>query len=139
MTKELNAIAIDRSAAGEPPDPTRFSGEVHIQLLYNTADGNRTQAVFFEASGRTRAHIHMNDQVLICIEGEGVVAAEDDAGHVKTILIRPHDTVRIPRNRWHWHGATRTSRMAHISVNVFDAGDKWDGVEERDWAEYNGG
>ena len=72
MTKELKAIAIDRSAAREPPDPTRFSGEVHIQLLCDTAHGNRIQAVFFEASGRTRAHIHMNDQVLICIEGEAL-------------------------------------------------------------------
>ena len=131
--------AIDPSLARVANDPTRFSGMVRTQVLRDTAEGIRVQAVYFSPSARTRPHIHLNDQVLHCIEGEGVVAAVRDDGVVEAVRIRPNDIVVIPKNTWHWHGATKDSWMAHIAIHVHDQGDHWEGVDQKDWALYAGG
>ena len=96
-------------------------------------------AVMFDAGARTLPHIHTNDQVLVCVAGEGVVstAPADDTPDVVTI--RASDVVHVPRNTWHWHGAKRDSPMTHLSILVQDDRDQWDGVDPKDWAEYRSG
>jgi len=136
----VSKIPVDRAAAAPRNEAQRFSGTVCIQVLQETSDGLRVQAVFFEPGARTRPHIHIHDQILHCLEGEGVVAAARDSEEKpESVRIQANDTVYIPRNTWHWHGATRANGMAHISIVVQDDGDKWQGVELKDWADYREG
>jgi quercetin dioxygenase-like cupin family protein len=135
----MRTARADRAAASPVERPERFSGNVLTQELAATAEGVQTLAVFFDAGARTRPHRHVHDQILHCFSGEGVVAADDGTGALETHRLRPQDTVVIPSRAWHWHGATRTTAMAHLSILVRDPDDEWEGVEERNWAAYEGG
>ncbi len=94
-----------------------FDGEVNTQSLVGPA----------ESSARTRPHIHEQDQVLHIIEGRGIVATEAEKEFVSV-----GDVITIPSGTWHWHGATRNSAMAHISI-MKRGRTNWT-VEEKNWA-----
>jgi quercetin dioxygenase-like cupin family protein len=94
-------------------------------------DGVELLAVFFSAGGRTRPHIHPVEQSLHVIAGEGVVAVEGERWP-----IRPGDVVVVPAGLWHWHGATPTSPMCHVSIKQGGETD-WD-QPEKDWGDYMG-
>ena len=130
---------VDRSSADWSADPSRFSGRVGRQELARTAEGLGVLAVFFEAGSRTLPHVHVNDQVLVCLEGEGVVSTATDDGDPDVTTIRASDAFRVPGGTWHWHGARRSSPMTHLSILVQDDGDQWQGVEPMDWESYRGG
>jgi quercetin dioxygenase-like cupin family protein len=103
----------DRTLAAAPERPQDFSGNVWIQPLRRSdAPGSvEVLAVFFEPGARTRPHVHGTDQVLVFVEGEGVVATEGERR-----LVRAGDVVWIPAGLWHWHGATKTAAACHLSI-----------------------
>ena len=68
--------------------------------------------VTFEPGARTIWHSHPLGQTLIVTDGTGWVRGW--GGEVQEI--RAGDVVRIPPNQKHWHGATATTSMTHISV-----------------------
>ncbi len=114
------------------PDPSTadyFDGEVKFQRLVSSADSDELDllCVYFSAGARTRPHIHHQDQVLQIIEGQGIVADETEKHVVST-----GDVITIPRGMWHWHGATRTTAMSHISTMKRGQSDFT--VEEKNWA-----
>jgi quercetin dioxygenase-like cupin family protein len=127
MFKKLRATK-DEAAPARPED---FDGVVHRQILHVPDDehGVEVLAVFFEAGGRTRPHIHEVDQTLHVLEGEGVLATETTRQ-----IIRPGDIVVVPRGVWHWHGGTPTSSMCHLSIKVL--GDTNWNPPEKNWADY---
>lgn len=86
-------------------------------------------AVFFNAGARTVPHVHETDQVLYILEGEGIVATDRERRGVKA-----GDIATIPAGTWHWHGATRTLTMAHLSVKPVGP-TNWD-VPRKNWGEY---
>ena len=110
-----------------------------LKALFNDPDGVRVQpipcdlpemksmGVYFSAGARTRPHRHENGQHMIITEGVGVIA-DEDAVHV----VRAGDVVTNPPGGWHWHGATPTTAMSHVTVEGEDAGLDLE-VEERDW------
>jgi len=120
-----------RSQAPPAKTPQNFDGTVHVQPLRQSGDSTMVDlvAVFFDPGARTRPHIHKSDQVLYVVEGEGIVASERERR-----LIRPGDLVIIPAGEWHWHGATTTSPMCHLSTRPAGATD-WD-PPVRDWTTY---
>ena len=132
----ISMVMIDRTKADWTDDPTRFSGRVGRQPLATTEEGIGALAVFFDAGSRTRPHLHAYDQMLICIDGEGVVATAAPFEDPEVVIIRPADVVHVPRSTWHWHGAKRDSPMTHVSILVQDEGDLWEGVDLKDWEEY---
>ena len=69
-------------------------------------------SVTFEPGARTAWHSHPLGQTLIVTEGTGWV--QGWGGKVQEI--RAGDVVHTPPNQKHWHGATATTRMTHISV-----------------------
>ena len=126
----MKITRIDRMQAKHDPSRTNyFDGEVNIQGLISSADSDELDLlnVYFSAGARTRPHIHQQDQVLHIIEGQGIVATETEKR-----LVSAGDVILIPRGIWHWHGATRTSAMGHISVMKRGQTD-WI-VEEKNWA-----
>ena len=69
--------------------------------------------VDFPPGARTRVHVHTVDQILIGVQGRGYVA---DAGGEQVLEVG--DTVTIPADHPHWHGAGPDGAFAHITVAV---------------------
>ena len=76
----------------------------------------RSARVAFEPGARTNWHTHPLGQTLYVVHGIGHVQKEGEPVQV----IRPGDTVFIPPNERHWHGATPTQGMVHIAIHEFD-------------------
>ncbi|HLX59115.1 MAG TPA: cupin domain-containing protein [Ktedonobacteraceae bacterium] len=126
----MKITRIDRTQAKHDPSRANyFDGEVNTQSLVGQADSSELDLlnVYFGAGGRTRPHIHQQDQVLHIIEGLGIVATETEKQ-----VVSAGDVIIVPEGTWHWHGATRTSAMAHISV--MKRGQTVWTVEEKNWA-----
>ena len=92
-----------------------FTGEVSSKLMSGAgaAEGLRLNLVSFSPGGRTKWHRHSFEQGLIVTEGRGIVATEEGE-HV----VEPGDAVVVPTREKHWHGATETTAMAHISIGA---------------------
>jgi len=119
---------VDRHKGKPPEDPSHFQGQVKIQRFRDQLPrGVEIIAVHFEASGRTRPHTHSAGQVLHVTSGKGIVA--NISGRR---FIEPGDIVIVTPGEWHWHGATTSSAMTHVAVQLPDSTD-WD-VDECDWA-----
>ena len=111
-----------------------------LRTLFNNPDSVRVQGlpcdlpefgsmvVYFGPGARTVPHMHHKGQHLVITDGTGVVA--DDSGvHV----VRAGDVISNPPGTWHWHGATPSTAMAHLTVET--PGDFDLDVERRDWAD----
>ena len=72
----------------------------------------RAPRVTFTPGARTAWHTHPLGQTLHVVFGVGRVQAE--GGPVREI--RAGDTVWIPPNEKHWHGAGPNTRMVHIAM-----------------------
>jgi quercetin dioxygenase-like cupin family protein len=127
----MRIVRLQSDQARAPKNPEYFSGTVRQQHLNSTTEpgGIDLVAVFFEPGARTRPHIHATDQALHVVEGEGVVATEQERR-----LIRTGDIVIIRAGQWHWHGATSTSAMCHLSARPVGPTD-WS-VPLQDWETY---
>ena len=124
----MDTSRIDRAQAAPNPAMAQwFAGNVLFQQLVAERDVELL-AVFFETGARTRPHIHNDDQTLYFVEGQGVVATEDE-----TIRAAMGDIVTIPAGVWHWHGATPDAPAVHISIKR-PGPTNWD-VDEKNWAE----
>jgi quercetin dioxygenase-like cupin family protein len=115
-------MAIKKLTLGKPPGkpPARpadieifTGGDVRLRELVTEADAEliRSGVVRFSAGGRTRWHHHEADQLLIVIEGHGIVEDEEVRHDV-----RAGDVVFIPRGVRHWHGSDGETELTHISV-----------------------
>ena len=68
--------------------------------------------VSFEPRARTAWHTHPLGQTLHIISGVGLVGLRNEAPK----SIRAGDTVWIPPDEEHWHGASITNSMTHIAI-----------------------
>ncbi len=97
----------------EPQVRAMFNGSVSSAPIGDAVDGNsHMNVVRFEPGGRTKWHIHPFAQALICVEGKGIVATEEQEH-----IFEPGDVIIIPSGQKHWHGGTNTTAMAHVNVN----------------------
>ena len=121
----------DPAQAGPVPDRLTALFEdatkVTVQALPCELPGVGSKAVHFQAGARTRPHRHTSGQHLVIVSGTGVVADEEQVR-----VVRVGDVVSSPPGAWHWHGATPTTAMSHVTVE--DPGLDLD-VEQRDGAE----
>lgn len=123
----MDMSRVDRDQATPNPALAQwFSGKVLFQQLVAGSDPELL-AVFFEAGARTRPHIHDDAQTLFFVEGEGIVATEDEIIHAWA-----GDYVTIPAGVWHWHGATPDTATVHISIKR-PTPTNWE-VDEKNWA-----
>ncbi len=76
----------------------------------------RSARVAFEPGARTNWHTHPLGQTLYIVHGIGHVQTK--GGPVQ--VVRAGDTVYIPPNEKHWHGATPSHGMVHIAIHEFD-------------------
>ena len=73
---------------------------------------NRSLKVLFEAGARTAWHTHPLGQTLYVLSGVGLIALRNEAPR----LIKLGDSVWIPPDVEHWHGATPNTSMTHIAI-----------------------
>jgi quercetin dioxygenase-like cupin family protein len=129
----MRSLEISREAAHPHSRPEWFSGPVWIQVLRETAEPTDLEifAVFFDAGARTMPHTHATEQLLYFVDGEGVVGVEGARR-----LYRPGGMAVVPANTWHWHGATPTSSMTHLSIRPGGPSVWAPEVAMRDWDTY---
>jgi quercetin dioxygenase-like cupin family protein len=91
-----------------------FTGTVRIDPLFESNDPARAGgiSVTFEPGARTDWHSHPLGQNLIVTAGCGLV--QSWGGTIAKI--RPGDVVWSLPGEKHWHGATATTAMTHISI-----------------------
>jgi quercetin dioxygenase-like cupin family protein len=93
----------------------------------------RVSRVTFTPGGRTNWHTHAVGQVLYVISGTGRYQLDGD----QVEEIRAGDTVIIPANSRHWHGAAPDQMMCHLALSESDdtgAAAKWlEPVSEADY------
>jgi quercetin dioxygenase-like cupin family protein len=98
-----------------PGSSETFTGRVWSSPLSRAPD--RTIAaigVMFEPSARSYWHSHPDGQVLYIATGAGRVGSAD--GSVEKMAAG--DVIYTPAGESHWHGATPTSYMMHISFTT---------------------
>ncbi len=126
----MKVTRIDRTQAShDQARASYFVGGVRTQSLVSSPESNDLDLlnVYFDAGARTIPHIHLQDQVLHILEGQGIVATETERR-----VVSAGDVIIIPAGTWHWHGATRHTAMAHISV-MKRGQTNWV-VEEKNWS-----
>ena len=91
-----------------------FTGNVRIDPLHQAPAPARVAVVnvTFEPCARTAWHSHPLGQTLIVTAGSGLVQRWE--GPVEKI--QPGDVVWSSPGEKHWHGATATTAMTHISI-----------------------
>ena len=94
-------------------DPLMTGGKVEATFLVGPDIGKELGIgiVRFSPGGRTKFHTHTSEQILYCIEGKGIVATEKEE-----IVVTPGTVVHFPVGENHWHGATKDSSFAHITI-----------------------
>ena len=91
-----------------------FTGNVWQDLIIEADEPARVRAlrVSFEPGARTAWHTHPLGQTLHVISGIGLMGLRNEAPQ----LIKAGDTVWIPPDEEHWHGASATNSMTHIAI-----------------------
>ena len=69
--------------------------------------------VNFSQGCTTGWHTHTCDQILVVTSGSGMVANEQQQQEIKV-----GDVVHIKAGERHWHGASATSPLSHITVTT---------------------
>ena len=94
-------------------DPLMTGGAVEARFLIgpDMASQLGMGIIKFGPGGRTKFHTHTSEQVLFCLEGKGIVATENEE-----IVVTPGTIVYFPAGENHWHGTTKDSSFAHLSI-----------------------
>jgi len=112
-------MKILRAAEGDTTDRTGnaiFEGQVSMRPLPQS-DHFAAAVVSFAPGAKTVMHRHTSDQLLYIVAGIGKVG-DAEGEHVVAV----GDTVLIPANTDHWHGAADTgSPMSHVTVQRSDS------------------
>lgn len=92
-----------------------FTGTVFSDEIVQGKAPSRMRAsvVSFTPGGRTAWHSHPVGQTLYCLSGAGRVQFEGQ----QVQELRPGDTVVIPPNTRHWHGAAPDKLFAHLAMS----------------------
>ena len=112
-------------------EPAHFVGAVRQHDLTAGQTEQQILGVWFPAGARTILHAHPVDQVLQCFEGEIAVAI----GTARRLL-SPGELIVVPKDVWHWHGATPVADGAHFSIKPH-ADTTWSGAPAAEQAEYD--
>ena len=95
-----------------------FTGTVYIDAIGTPTDIWRVNAttVRFTPGARTAWHAHPNGQTIYVTEGIGLVQVRGSAIEE----VRPGDRVFFEPGEDHWHGASPTRFMSHLSLVQVD-------------------
>ena len=126
-----------RAGAPAKPGPAQyFTGKVTVvELVKPEAPGRAgTGLVAFSAGARSNWHTHPAGQTLYVTDGCGWTQREGGA----VARICKGDTVYVPAGVRHWHGATATTPMTHLSITETVGGRNVDWMEPVSTAQFHG-
>ncbi len=90
-----------------------FIGKSFLAPLTSSEAQTDIANVTFEPGCRNNWHIHNGcQQILVCVGGEGWYQEWEK----EPVKLKPGDVIEIPLGVKHWHGATKDSWFAHLSV-----------------------
>lgn len=114
----MNIISTSEHTSRKGPDDW-FTGTVWIDEIAIGEEPSRVRLVrvSFEPGARTAWHTHPLGQVLHVVSGIGLVQQEGEPVR----HMHPGDTVMIPPNERHWHGAGPANTMIHLALQEADA------------------
>ena len=125
-------LVLRAEKARSKPSPARdFVGGVRNHNITEDKTDVQLLSVWFPAGGRTNPHTHPNDQLLIATEGEIAVGIGR-----RRLLLAPGEMVVIPKDVWHWHGATPLGDGCHLSVKPHGPGE-WGVPPPEEQAEFD--
>jgi 4-carboxymuconolactone decarboxylase len=128
-------VARAGSQPAQPGPAENFTGTVRVERLFGAMEPARATGglVTFEAGARSAWHTHPLGQILIVTAGIGRV--QQAGGPIQEI--RKGDSVRIPPNVKHWHGASSQSSMSHLAITEQLDGKSVDWMEKVSDADFN--
>ena len=99
-------------------DAANFVGHVLSDPVWGPEGPSKLRAsrVSFMPGGRTNWHKHAVGQILYVLSGVGRYQLEGEPVQE----IRSGDTVVIPPNARHWHGAAPHTMMCHLAMSETD-------------------
>jgi quercetin dioxygenase-like cupin family protein/alkylhydroperoxidase/carboxymuconolactone decarboxylase family protein YurZ len=100
---------------GEPVNPQWFTGNAWLQMISTKNALNTVVAnVTFAPGSRNHWHSHKVGQILLVTGGEGWYQERGKPAQ----KLKEGDTVNIPANVKHWHGATNDSWFVHLALTT---------------------
>jgi quercetin dioxygenase-like cupin family protein len=119
-----------------PAAADNFTGVVWADIVVVGEKPSRMRATMynFNPGGRTNWHSHPVGQTLYCTAGIGRICFKGSPPQI----LEPGDTVMIPPDTWHWHGAAPDRFFAHLAMmEVDDQGNGTAWFEPVSEADYN--
>lgn len=112
-----------------------FSGEVWQDEIIQAPEPARLRVlrVTFLPGSRTAWHTHPLGQTLYVQTGIGLLGVRSG----KVSIIRPGDTIWIPPEEEHWHGATSENSMTHLAMQESLEGRTANWLEKVSEADYH--
>jgi len=110
--KIINVENIEKKEVSN--DPLFFGGKVTTQFVLDEehkAQKLQIVLVRFAAGARNKLHTHSTEQILVVTEGKGIIATKDQEH-----IVKPGMMAFISAGEEHWHGATKDSPFAHLSI-----------------------
>jgi quercetin dioxygenase-like cupin family protein len=119
-------------ARSRPAPAGFFQGDVRTADLTRGTTEVEFICAWFKTGSRTNSHRHPTEQVLIVTQGEIAVAIGTERH-----LLQPGDSIVIPKDVWHWHGATPRRDGAHLSIKPNPAPGDWNDPPPAEQAEFD--
>ncbi|WP_299548416.1 cupin domain-containing protein [uncultured Tateyamaria sp.] len=124
------------SRPSQRANPDYFTGDVWQDPIISAEAPARLRAltVHFAPGARTAWHTHPLGQTLHVTQGAGLICMRGETPQE----IRPGDTVWIPADAEHWHGAAPDTAMTHIAMQEALDGSAATWLEQVSDADYGG-
>ena len=112
--------AMEKSAIfpkGDQAPSQIFTNTTWVAMLHTDEEGKFDTQVYnvtFEPAARTHWHSHPGGQILLITEGAGYYQERGKPAQ----LLKPGDTVAIPADVVHWHGAAPDSEFVHLGMST---------------------
>ena len=104
-----------------------FTGTSIVNPYFSSKDnGVSAASVTFAPASRSNWHTHPKGQYLVVTAGSGYV---QEWGQSKQ-TINPGDVIWTPPGVKHWHGATESTMLTHLAVQMFEDGKNVEWMEK---------
>jgi quercetin dioxygenase-like cupin family protein len=110
----MSTIITPEKQLGLSPRGPTFTGAVAAYGVMPATDGISITSVTFPPGARTFWHSHERGQILQVVCGLGLFQTEGKPVQ----YLRAGDTVYIPKDERHWHGATPETTMTHTAISM---------------------
>ncbi len=134
MATDSQSITKSGELGGFEGNSQNFSGKVKVSMMFKSESWREMigALVEFDKNARSAWHTHTAGQTLIVTEGEILTKVPGQ----KASIAKKGDVISCPPNVKHFHGATDSSKGAHIAITQEKNGKNTNWLELVSDAEY---